>query len=58
MSDITIYKPAGVAVVAVDGDPPVDQSATVAALSAQVATLSAQVSTLTTKISKAQADLA
>jgi CMP-2-keto-3-deoxyoctulosonic acid synthetase len=58
MSDITIYKPAGVAVVAVDGDPPVDQSATVAALSAQVTTLSAQVSTLTAKISKAQADLA
>jgi hypothetical protein len=58
MSDITIYKPAGVAVVAVDGDPPVDQSATVAALSAQVTTLSAQVSALTTKISKAQADLA
>jgi hypothetical protein len=58
MSDITIYKPAGVAVVAVDGDPPVDQSATVAALSAQVTTLSAQVSALTAKISKAQADLA
>jgi uncharacterized protein YlxW (UPF0749 family) len=58
MSDITIYKPAGVAVVAVDGDPPVDQSATVASLTAQVTTLSAQVSTLTAKISKAQADLA
>jgi hypothetical protein len=58
MSDITIYKPAGVAVVAVDGDPPVDQSATVAALSAQVTALSTQVSTLQAKISKAQADLA
>lgn len=58
MADITIYKPAGVAVVAVDGDPPVDQSATVAALSAQVTALSAQVATLTGKINKAQGDLA
>lgn len=58
MADITLYKPAGVNVVAVDGDPPVDQSATVAALSQQVTDLSNQVSTLTAKITKAQSDLA
>jgi len=58
MADITVYKPAGVNVVAVDGDPPVDQSATVAALSQQVTALSAQISTLSAKIAKAQSDLA
>lgn len=39
MADITIYKPAPVTVVVIDGDPPVDQSAEVAALQAQVAAL-------------------
>ena len=58
MADITVYKPAGVNVLAVDGDPPVDQSATVAALSQQVTALSNQVSTLAAKITKAQSDLA
>jgi hypothetical protein len=36
MSDVTIYKPAGVTVNVVDGDPPVDQTAEVAALTADV----------------------
>ena len=36
---ITIYKPAGVTVEVIEGNPPVDQSALVASLQAQVATL-------------------
>lgn len=37
MADVTIYKPAGVSVQVIDGDPPVDQSALVAQLQAKVA---------------------
>jgi len=37
MSDITVYKPPGVTVTVLDGDPPVDQSAEVAALTLSVA---------------------
>lgn len=44
--------------VLVDGNPPADQSAQVAALTAQVATLTAEVATLSTKIANAQAALA
>lgn len=51
MADVTVYKPAGVTVQVVDGNPPVDQSALVAALQAQVAALQA-------KIASAQAALA
>ncbi len=58
MADVTIYKPAGVTVNVIDGDPPVDQSAEVAALTTQVATLTAEVATLQGKITAAQAALA
>jgi hypothetical protein len=47
MADITIYKPASVTAVVIDGLPPVDQSAEVAALQAEVASLTAQVTTVT-----------
>lgn len=36
MADITIYKPAGMTVNVVDGDPPADQSAQIAALQAKI----------------------
>ncbi len=65
MADVTIYKPAGVTVNVIDGDPPVDQSAEVAALQAQVTDLTTQVATVTgerdaanVKIANAQAALA
>lgn len=41
--------------IVIDGDPPSDQSAEVAALQAQVNTLQAQVSTLEAKIAAARA---
>ncbi len=43
MADITIYKPAGMTVDIKEGDPPVDQSAQVAALTQQVADLTAKI---------------
>lgn len=43
MADVTVYKPANVNIVVIDGDPPVDQSAQVAALTAQVAALQAKI---------------
>lgn len=58
MADVTIYKPAAVTVSVVDGNPPPDQSATVASLQAQVATLTAQVVALQAKIAAAQTALA
>lgn len=58
MADITVYKPSGLTLNVIDGDPPVDQSAQVAALTAQVALLQAQVASLQTKIANAQAALA
>jgi cell division protein FtsB len=58
MSDITVYKPAALTVNVVDGNPPADQSAQVAALQAQVTALTAQVASLQTKIANAQAALA
>lgn len=65
MADVTIYKPANVSVQVIDGVPPVDQTAEVAALQAQVAAqaaqiagLQSQVTTLSTKIANAQAALA
>jgi peptidoglycan hydrolase CwlO-like protein len=47
MAQVTIHHDAGVEVVVIDGAPPVDQSAEVAALTAEVATLNAEVSALT-----------
>mgnify|MGYP000261143013 CR=1 FL=1 len=60
MSQITIFNndPTNVDVTVVPNAPPVDQSATVAALTAQVATLTAQVGTLQSKIAAAVAALA
>ena len=43
MADITIYKPAGLTVNVVDGDPPTDQSAEIAALTAANAALQAKI---------------
>ena len=47
---VTIYKDPEVEIAVVQGQPPVDQSAQVAALTAQVATLTAQVTTLTAQV--------
>lgn len=43
MADITIYKPATVTVSVIDGDPPVDQTAQITALTQQVAALQAKI---------------
>ena len=43
MADITIYKPAGTTIDVIDGVPPSDQSAAIAALQAQVDTLTAKI---------------
>lgn len=43
MADITIYKPAGTTINVIDGDPPVDQSAQIAALTAANAALQAKI---------------
>ena len=43
MADITIYKPAGLVIDIIEGAPPADQSAEIAALQAQVAALTAKI---------------
>jgi hypothetical protein len=43
MADITIYKPAGLVIDIIEGVPPTDQSAEIAALQAQVASLNAKI---------------
>lgn len=43
MADITIYKDASVTVEVIDGVPPADQSAAIAALQAQVDALTAKI---------------
>ena len=43
MADVTIYKPAGTTVQVIDGVPPVDQSAQVAALTVANAQLQAKI---------------
>jgi ethanolamine utilization cobalamin adenosyltransferase len=58
MAQVTIYKPADVTVTVIDGEPPVDQSAEVAALQAQVQSLTAENTALQVKIANAQAALA
>jgi len=58
MADITIYKPAGLQVVVVDGDPPVDQSALVAQLQADLSAMTAARDALAAKIATAVAALA
>lgn len=55
MATVTIYDPDSVVSV-VNGPPPVDQSAEVAALTAQVATLTSQIATLNQKIATALVD--
>ena len=57
MADVTIYKPSTLTVNIVDGDPPVDQSATVAQLTTDLATANATISKLQAKIAAAAADL-
>lgn len=54
---ITIFKPAEVTVTVIDGDPPVDQSATVVALEAERDAALAQVAALQAKIAAALAAL-
>lgn len=62
---ITVFKPAEITVSVIDGPPPVDQSAEVAALTAQVAALTGELEAvqasnadLAAKIVAAQAALA
>jgi multidrug resistance efflux pump len=52
---ITIFKPADVQVTVIDGDPPVDQSAQVAALQADLAAANAANATLQSRIDAARA---
>jgi hypothetical protein len=58
MAQVTIFKPAEITVQVIDGNPPTDQSAEVAALQAQVQTLTAERDALLVKIANAQAALA
>lgn len=58
MADVTIFKSASVTVSVIDGAPPVDQSAEVAALTEQVASLSLTITNLRAQIAAAQAALA
>jgi hypothetical protein len=65
MAQVTIFKPADITVQVIDGNPPVDQSAEVAALQVQLATVTAerdaavaQVTVLQSKITAAQLALA
>jgi hypothetical protein len=46
MAQVTIFKPADITVQVIDGNPPADQSAEVAALQAQVTSLTAERDTL------------
>ena len=57
MAQVTIYKPAEVTVTVIDGEPPVDQSAEVAALQSQVAELQSQVASLQAKIDAAKSHI-
>lgn len=65
MAQVTIYKPADIVISVIDGQPPIDQTAEVAALTAQVGALTAAVDSLKAekaallaKIATAQAALA
>jgi len=58
MADITIFKPAAVTVTVIDGVPPVDQSAEVAALTAQVATLQSNLALSRASLATANAKIA
>ena len=55
MPTVRIYVPAGTVVESVEGDPPIDQSAEVAALTAQVAQLTADLATRTAERDALQA---
>jgi hypothetical protein len=65
MADVTIFKPASLTIAVIDGVPPVDQTAEVAALTAQVAALTSSLAAMTAnrdvlaaKIAAAQTALA
>ena len=58
MADVTIYKPANITVDVIDGTPPADQSAEVAALQAQVAQLQADLADMTAERDAAVAKIA
>lgn len=55
MADITIYKPVGLEVVVIDGQPPVDQSALVAQLQNDLAAMTVARDALAAKIAAAVA---
>lgn len=55
MADLTIYKPAGVTIQVIDGDPPVDQSALVAQLTADLATRTSERDALQVQLTAANA---
>ena len=54
MAQVTIYKDSSITVNVIDGLPPVDQSAEVAALTAQVATLTTELATANAATAAAQ----
>ena len=55
MADVTIYKPSTLTVNVVDGEPPVDQGATVAQLTTDLAAANATISDLKAEIATARA---
>jgi hypothetical protein len=64
MAQVTVFKDADITVTVIDGPPPVDQTAEVAALTEQVATLTstlairtAERDALTTKLALVKADV-
>jgi len=58
MPGMTIFKDPSITITVIDGVPPVDQSAQVAALTADLATRTAERDALAAKIAAAQAALA
>jgi hypothetical protein len=57
MAQVTIFKPAEITVQVIDGNPPVDQSAEVAALQGQLATVTAERDALQAKNAASKARL-
>lgn len=58
MAQVTVFKDASITVQVIDGNPPVDQTAEVAALTASLAAMTAERDALAAKIANAQAALA
>ncbi len=56
MADVTIYKPAGISLQTIDGDPPVDQTALVAQLQQQLAAAQQQLAVAQQQVSVVTAE--